>query len=115
LSRLPENEGYVFWLGHIQTAQCIGEVAVRDLTRDIALLFITSQEYIDKGRSNGEFLEDLYDAILRRAPDLSGHLFWLGQLNSGTLNREEVLQEFVNSEEFQGRVQEVIDAGCIVS
>jgi PKD repeat protein len=114
LSRLPEDEGYIFWLGHMQTAQCTGEAAVRDLTSQIGLLFINSQEYIDKGRSNSEFLEDLYDAIQKRAPDLSGHLFWLGLLNSGALSREEVLQEFVNSLEFQGRVLEVIVAGCIV-
>jgi hypothetical protein len=114
LSRLPEDGGYIFWLGHMQTAQCTGDAAVRDLTNEIGLLFITSPEYMDKGRSNGEFLEDMYDAILRRAPDLSGHLFWLGLLNSGALSREEVLQEFVNSVEFQVRVQEVIDAGCIL-
>jgi hypothetical protein len=114
LSRLPEDGGYLFWLGHMQTAQCTGEAAVSDLTNEIGLLFITSPEYVDKGRSNGEFLEDMYDAIQRRAPDLGGHLFWLGLLDSGALSREEVLQEFVNSVEFQGRVQEVIDAGCIL-
>jgi hypothetical protein len=112
LSRLPDDGGYIFWLAQMQAAQCAGEAAVRDLTSQIALIFITSTEYRDKGRSNSEFLEDLYDAILRRAPDLGGHLFWLGQLNSGALSREEVLQEFVKSDEFQDRVQEVIDAGC---
>jgi hypothetical protein len=114
LSTLPDDGGYIFWLANMQEAQCTGEAAVRDLTSQIALLFITSPGYTAKGRSNSEFLEDIYDAIQKRAPDLSGHLFWLGLLNSGALSREEVLQEFVNSVEFQGRVQEVIDAGCIV-
>ena len=40
-------------------------------------------------------------------------LVWLGLLDAGTLTREQVLQEFVNSPEFQGRVQEVVDAGCV--
>ena len=113
LSRIPDDGGYVSWLGQMQTAQCSGETAVRDLTSQIGLNFITSQEYLDKGRSNSEFLEDQYDAILKRAPDLPGHISWLGLLDSGTLTREALLQEFVNSAEFQGRVQEVIDAGCV--
>jgi len=57
-------------------------------------------------------VEDLYNGILRRGADPGGFAFWLNLLNSETYNREQVLEFLVNSQEFQSRVQEVIDAGC---
>jgi hypothetical protein len=68
---------------------------------------------MSKGRNNPQFLEDLYNGILRRLPDLPGLNSWLNALNLGILTREEVLWGFTESPEFQGRVQDVINAGCM--
>ncbi|MBI5676014.1 MAG: DUF4214 domain-containing protein [Nitrospirae bacterium] len=113
LSRLPDDGGFNYWLGQMQTAQCNGDPqAIRDLTLQIALLFLNSQEYADRNTSNSEYIEDLYNGILRRGAELSGYLYWLGELNGGTYTRAEMMQLFVDSAEFQARVQQVIDAGC---
>jgi hypothetical protein len=95
----------------MRDAQCTGAQQVRDLSYQIASLFVNSAEYIARGRTNSQFVEDLYDAILRRGAMPSEVSYWLNYLNTST--REQVLQFFTNSPEFQIRVQEVIDAGCL--
>ncbi len=113
LSRLPDDGGFNYWLGEMQTAQCGGDPqAIRDLTSQIALNFLQSQEYADRHTSNSECIEDYYNGIMRRGADLAGYLYWLGELNNGTYTRQTLLAVFVNSAEFQARVQQVIDAGC---
>ena len=86
---------------------------MRALVGRIATGFVYSQEYGARNRDNWEYVEDLYNGILRRGADPSGFLFWVNLLNSGTQSRDWVLGYFVISPEFQMRVQQVIDAGCI--
>jgi hypothetical protein len=111
LARLPENVGFNAWLALMQEAQCAGEQAVRDLTNEIGLFFLHSDEYALRGTDNSEYITDLYDAILRRGAELGGYLAWMTELNTG-MTREQALQHFVDSVEFQGLVNEVIAAGC---
>ncbi|MBI5675717.1 MAG: SBBP repeat-containing protein [Nitrospirae bacterium] len=113
LSRLPDDVGFNSWLVQMQDAQCNGNAqAIRDLTSQTALGFLNSQEYADRNTSNSEYMEDLYNGIMRRGADLAGYLYWLGELNGGVYTRPTLLTEFVNSLEFQARVTEVINAGC---
>jgi glucose/arabinose dehydrogenase len=126
LARLPENDGFNSWLALMQEAQCTGVQAVRDLTNQIGLDFIHSPEYMTRNPEfldppdnqiknpdfSSEFVTNLYDAVLRRGAELAGYLAWKEQYDSDTLTKEEILQFFVDSVEFQTRVQEVIDAGC---
>jgi len=113
LSRLPDDAGFNSWLAQMQTAQCNGNAqAIRDLTSQIALNFLQSQEYADRNTSNSIYIEDLYNGILRRGAELAGYQSWLALLNNGTYTRQTLLAEFVNSPEFQTRVTEVINAGC---
>jgi hypothetical protein len=95
----------------MRSAQCAGDQAVRNTTYQIALAFIQSAEYGLRARNNWEYVEDLYNGILRRGADAAGFLNWVTALN--TMTREQVLQGFTNSPEFQFRVQEVIHAGCL--
>jgi hypothetical protein len=44
---------------------------------------------------------------------VDGINFWIGQLDSGAQTREQVRQQFVQSPEFNNRVANVIDAGCV--
>ena len=94
-------------------AQCTGEQAVRDATYQIALAFVQSAEYGLRGRDNWAYVEDLYNGILRRGADPGGYLHWVNLLNGGAYTREQMLKEFTDSAEFQFRVQEVINAGCL--
>jgi hypothetical protein len=94
----------------MRNAQCQGAQQVTNATTQLALEFLRSQEYVSANRNNAGFVEDLYNGILRRGAAPSEVAYWVNLLS--TYDREEVLQSFVYSPEFQTRVQEVIDAGC---
>jgi hypothetical protein len=113
LSRLPDTAGYNAWLPQMRNAQCTGAQQVRDLSHQIASLFVASAEYVARARTNSGYVEDLYDAILRRGAAPNEITYWLDILTAGTMTREQVLQAFTDSPEFQTRVQTVIDAGCL--
>jgi hypothetical protein len=113
LHRFPDIIRFNFWLIIMRNARCAGEQAVRNTSHQITLAFLLSQEYTWQERNDSEYVEDLYDAILRRGADPVGFSFWIGSLDNNTYNREQVLQFFTNSPEFQLRVQEVINASCI--
>jgi len=113
LNRLPDTAGFNNWLSLMRNAQCAGsQQEIRDLSGQIALGFIQSVEYGLRNRNNSQYMENLYNGILRRGADPGGFTGWINLLNNGTYNRKQVLQSFVNSPEFQFRIQEVIDAGC---
>ncbi|UCF89915.1 MAG: DUF4214 domain-containing protein [Desulfobacterales bacterium] len=109
LTRLPETAGYSAWVSQMRTAMSSGEQSVRELSHQIALEFIQSEEYRRRDRDDREFLEDLYNGILRRGAQQDEFDGWLENTNAG-LSHAEVLQHFTNSEEFQLRVQAIIDA-----
>jgi hypothetical protein len=39
--------------------------------------------------------------------------FWIGQLDSAAMSREQVRQNFIASMEFQGRVGAIVNQGCM--
>ena len=114
LGRLPDDGGFNFWLGRIRTAQCDGAAAVSTEVNSLAALFFTSAEYAARARSTPDFVGDLYNAFLRRGPGGdSGYHFWVSQINTAALTRDQVRASFVPSAEFQARVSAVIAAGCL--
>jgi hypothetical protein len=115
LSRLPETAGFNSYLALMRTAQCSGTQQFRDLSSQIALGFLRSPEYTLRNRTNAQFVEDLYNGILRRGAMADEINYWVNFLNSGTYNREQELNFFATSAEFQLRVQQVIEAGCLSS
>jgi hypothetical protein len=85
---------------------------VRNEANLVSQQFFGSPEYASLNRTNAQFMSDIYNAIMRRGADLDGIKFWIGQLDSGAQTREQVRQEFVQSTEFNTRVNNVINAGC---
>jgi hypothetical protein len=111
LSRFPDNAGFNSYLTEMRTAQCTGADAVKNLSYQIALSFVQSAEYAARNRDNTQYVEDLYNGILRRGGDCAGFTAWVSTLNGGT-SRASVLKSFTDSFEFQTRVDAVIAAGC---
>jgi len=113
LSRLPDDAGFAFWLARFRAAQCLGGNAVNAEVESISSLFAGSAEYANRGRTNAQYVGDLYNAFLRRGGDLAGVLFWINELSTGARTRENVRQAFVASPEFQARVAAIVNAGCL--
>jgi len=115
LTRLPDDGGFNYWMEQIQTAQCAGDgPAIQDLAYQIASLFVSLPEYLNKNRDSAGFVEDLYDAIMRRDGDSGGINYWVNTLETESKTRNEVMFEFTKSSEFQQRVDDVISAACFV-
>lgn len=111
--RLPDSDGFRYWLGRIRAAQCQGAAAVTTEVNSIAGQFFNSGEYVARARANREFVGDVYNSYLRRGPggDSAGFNFWAGQVTA--LGRDGVRAQFVPSAEFQARVSAVVAAGCL--
>jgi hypothetical protein len=113
LSRLPDGGGFNFWVQRFRTAQCAGAAAVTAEAEAISGEFARGAEYASRSRSNEQYVGDLYNAILRRGGDGPGVQFWINAIQTGALTREQVRQQLVQSAEFQGRVAQIIAAGCV--
>lgn len=91
LGREGEEEGIDYWVKGLE-----------DNTLDAANLiygFINSAEFINKGYTNDEKVEILYNVMLDRPSDEAGKLGWVNILNNGcSINA--VLAGFTGSEEF---------------
>ena len=118
LGVLPDDAGFNYWLGQIRAAQCQGGPAVTAQVDSLAAAFISSPQYGNREAARPVNLRqnmhvgDLYNAFLRRGGDLNGYNYWVGQLTSAAQTRTQVRTAFVQSPEFQGRVNAVIAAGC---
>ncbi len=115
--RLPDTGGLRYWLGEFRSAQCQSTstraAAVRLRAGNIAVQFFAGVEYTARGRSNVQYVGDLYNAFLRRGADAAGFAFWVGALDGSTQTRAQVLQSFIDSTEFATRVAAVAAAGCV--
>ena len=70
LARLPDDNGFNYWVGRFRQAQCAGSAAVQAEAEAISSAFANSGEFLDRSRSNTQYVGDLYNAFLRRGGDL---------------------------------------------
>ena len=113
LARLPDNGGFTYWVGRFRTAQCQGQAAIVAEAEAISSAFTLSGEYASRGRTNAQYVGDLYNAFLRRGGDLTGVQFWINEIGTGARTREQVRMAFRDSPEFQARVTAIIQQGCL--
>ena len=111
LGRLPDDVGLDYWVRRFRTAQCEGAPSVRAQADAISQAFASGGEYAGRGRSNEQYVGDLYNAFLRRGGDLEGVQYWIAQLAGR--GREAIRQEFRDSPEFSARVNAMIAQGCV--
>lgn len=62
--------------------------------------FFNSREFLNKNLNNEEYVKVLYRTFLGREYDEGGLKDWVGKLNSGEMNRDDVLKGFSYSREF---------------
>ena len=92
--RKPDANGLQFWVDVISDPV----VSYKDVSKS----FVDSSEFsiIAAPDSSSEFFATaLYQNVLGRAPDPSGLVYWINQLDSGLQDRADVLIEFANSSE----------------
>jgi len=118
IARLPDDTGFRYWLQQFRTAQCQAAATgsgapVYAQVDSISSAFLNSTEYGARGRTNAQYVSDLYNAFLRRGGDLGGVQYWISQLDSGARTRDNVRREFMGSPEFNVRILQIIAEGCV--
>ncbi|WP_151636056.1 DUF4214 domain-containing protein [Noviherbaspirillum aerium] len=102
--RAPDVSGLIYWNQMMNKGLSLNDVAYN---------FTASTEFASKygsNLSNSQFLTELYNNVLNRAPDTLGLNYWLDGLSSG-LTREQVLIQFSESAENRAQLVGVIQDG----
>jgi RHS repeat-associated protein len=76
LARQPNSTELQSWLSTIQTAYSQGQTQLLNAMQNLGASVFTSQEYINRNRSDHDYVYDLYRAYLVRDPDPGGWAFW---------------------------------------
>jgi hypothetical protein len=112
MNRLPEDDGFAYWLNRFRAAQCVGPAAVTAEVESISSYFFASPEYTARARTNAQYVQDLYYTFMRRYAAASEVNYWVNELNTSSKTRDSLRQFFIQSSEFQTRVTAMINEGC---
>ncbi|MDD2712560.1 MAG: M12 family metallo-peptidase, partial [Simplicispira sp.] len=55
-----------------------------------------------------DFVTQQYQDFMRRAPDSAGLTYWVGQLNAGASTRAQLVESFMNSAQYKGRLAPIV-------
>ena len=91
--RIPDYGGLQYWIGQMRAGMAL---------TTISQAFATSPEFTSRygSQDNAQFVTQVYQNVLNRAPDSGGFAYWTGQLNGGMLTRGQVMLAFSESPEF---------------
>lgn len=103
LNRQPNSTELQTWLGNAQAAYAQGPGQFRATMTDLGNYVFTLQEYVNRGRTNQEYVYDLYKAYLSRTADQGGWDFWTGVV--ATNGRDAVRAGFSGSQEFALKIE----------
>lgn len=106
--RTPDPAGLGYWIKSL-------DAGIVDL-KAAANYFVLSEEFASLyGRpdevSNADFINLLYLNILDRPAEGEGFDFWLGEMNAGKVEKDDVLAYFSESDENIAKVGEAIEGG----
>lgn len=106
LERSSDPAGFADWKSQLTNGEAVGAY--------IAYGFLFSAEYLNKNKSNEDYVTDLYHLFMGREPDTAGFNDWVSQLEAGK-SRVDVFAGFANSTEFYNLCDEYgISAGYYV-
>lgn len=98
LNRQPNGTELSTWLSTLQTAYAQGQSQFLTAMQNLGNAIFSSQEYINRNRTNSEYVYDLYKTYLVREPDPDGWSFWTAIVVSH--GRDHVRNGFSWSAEF---------------
>ena len=104
-SVLPDDGGIGGWRASLRSAICQGWSATHSEASNLMTALFFHPGYDHAGRTDMQYVADLYDAVLGRAGDLGGVQYWASQVNG---NRQAILNIFLNSGEFYQRITNAV-------
>ncbi|MQA42456.1 DUF4214 domain-containing protein [Rugamonas aquatica] len=103
-NRAPDESGLGYWISNMDKGLSLQATAG---------YFVASEEFgrrYGANLSDADFVTQLYNNVLHRAPDAAGHAYWLHDLQIGVA-RGNVLANFSESPENQAALIQVIGNG----
>ena len=90
MNREAEKAGKDFWVNEIISGNRTGG--------DCAHFFlIEAPEFLNRGLSDDDFVETLYKTFFDRDSEAAGKSFWVGELKSKRMSRQDVIGGFIDS------------------
>ncbi len=90
LGRDADIDGFNAWSNYLEKSS-LASMAIR---------FFSGEEYKNRELNNGEFINILYSALLRRDADIEGFNYWTTALDNNHITKNEVISIFLNSKSF---------------
>ncbi|MCU1371562.1 MAG: hypothetical protein JWO77_2756 [Ilumatobacteraceae bacterium] len=91
-NRLPDPSGLAYWLKKRRAGATLNEIA--------AAMTASNEFTTTYGKlTNAQFVDLVYNNVLKRSPDASGRTYWINKLNGG-FKRSAVMAQFSESNEF---------------
>jgi RHS repeat-associated protein len=110
LNRQPTAGELSSWASQLRQAYWQGPYQLIQASAAMGRVLFQSQEYANRGRTNSEYVYDLYWAYLRRTPDQGGWDFWTAQV--AATSRPAVHEGFPYSQEFANVASTVCPSGA---
>lgn len=107
--RAPDLGGMGYWLHRRDTGTELMQIAKEFMSITAPDGTIEFETLYGKNLSNEQFVVELYDNVLDRAPDAGGQAYWLQQIQLHS--REQILMAFSESPENKANVVELIAQG----
>ena len=104
--RAPDEAGLGYWISQLDAGATLNNIATQ---------FLASSEYqtlYGSNVSNTQFITQIYNGILDRAPDVDGQSYWLQQLANG-MSRAQVLVSISESAEAVDNIEQTLLANGI--
>ena len=101
LGHTPDAKGMQYWLDQVAAGRPLA-----DMERGFANAIKTTSLYTDT--SDEEFLDGLYARAFDPATDLPERSFWLQQLQTGAMTRDQIITDLVALEEAQVTITGVV-------
>jgi len=109
LARQPNATELQSWTDQLRQAYYQGQSQLLATAQYLGRQLFKSQEYISRGRSDHDYVYDLYKGYLQREPDQAGWDYWTGQVPSQ--GRDNVREAFALSPEFANKVASLCAVG----
>ena len=108
LARAPRPDEAAQWSNALAQSQTQGQSQLIDTGKSLGYMLFQSQDYANRGRSDRDYVYDLYKGWLQREPDQGGWDFWTGGVSRD--GRAAVLEAFAVCGEFQDHLAALSNA-----
>ena len=92
MEREPDAGGLNYWVQALENGTTTGY--------SMADFFINSEEFLNKGLNNSDYLDIMYNAFFGRTPDAGGKAYWMNRLEQGD-TRQNIFMGFAYSDEYR--------------